>query len=102
MTETLDAPVTTIEYDADESRPLQQLPSTEFMAQWEESNRRVATEMLGDESGQLFGTPRKTDNTTSDQVLDPAMLDGYLELLKLPEQLHAPLRRLAEREAARR
>src|SRR4051794_27861516 len=36
MTETLDAPVTTIEYDADESRPLQQLPSTEFMARWEQ------------------------------------------------------------------
>src|SRR4051794_24711282 len=36
MTETLDAPVTTIEYVADESRPLQQLPSTEFQARWEQ------------------------------------------------------------------
>jgi stearoyl-CoA desaturase (delta-9 desaturase) len=36
MTEILDAPVTTIEYDADESRPLQQLPSTEYMARWEQ------------------------------------------------------------------
>ena len=32
----LDAPVTTIEYDADESRPLQQIPTTEFKARWEQ------------------------------------------------------------------
>jgi stearoyl-CoA desaturase (delta-9 desaturase) len=36
MTEILDAPVTTIDYEADESRPLQALPSTEFMARWEQ------------------------------------------------------------------
>jgi stearoyl-CoA desaturase (delta-9 desaturase) len=36
MTETLDAPVTTIEYDSDETRPLQQLPSTEYQARWEQ------------------------------------------------------------------
>jgi len=36
MTELLNAPVTTIEYDGDESRPLQQLPSTEFQARWEQ------------------------------------------------------------------
>ena len=36
MTEILDAPVTTIEYVADESRPLQQLPSTEVQARWEQ------------------------------------------------------------------
>jgi stearoyl-CoA desaturase (delta-9 desaturase) len=36
MTETLDAPVTTIDYDADESRPLQQVPTTEFKARWEQ------------------------------------------------------------------
>ena len=36
MTETLDAPVTTIAYDGDESRPLQQLPSTETAARWEQ------------------------------------------------------------------
>jgi stearoyl-CoA desaturase (delta-9 desaturase) len=36
MTELLDAPVTTISYDADESRPLQQLPSTEYKARWEQ------------------------------------------------------------------
>jgi stearoyl-CoA desaturase (delta-9 desaturase) len=36
MTHTLEAPVTTIEYDADESRPLQQIPTTEFKAKWEQ------------------------------------------------------------------
>src|SRR3954462_7226529 len=32
----LDAPVTTIEYDGDDSRPLQQIPTTEFKARWEQ------------------------------------------------------------------
>jgi stearoyl-CoA desaturase (delta-9 desaturase) len=36
MTDTLEAPVTTIEYEGDESRPLQALPSTETMARWEQ------------------------------------------------------------------
>ncbi len=36
MTETLDAPVTTIAYDADESRPLQQVPTTALKAKWEQ------------------------------------------------------------------
>jgi len=72
----------------------------DFMSKWEESNRRVAVELLGEEDGVLFRTPRKTSNTTCDQVLDPARLDHYLELLGLPEQTHAPLRSLAEREAA--
>jgi stearoyl-CoA desaturase (delta-9 desaturase) len=36
MTQTLDAPVTTIEYDGDDSRPLQQIPTTEFKARWEQ------------------------------------------------------------------
>jgi len=35
-TDVLDAPVTTIDYDADESRPLQQIPTTEFKARWEQ------------------------------------------------------------------
>ena len=34
--EILDAPVTTIEYDVDDSRPLQQLPSTDGRARWEQ------------------------------------------------------------------
>jgi stearoyl-CoA desaturase (delta-9 desaturase) len=32
----LDAPLTTVEYDADDSRPLQQIPTTEFKARWEQ------------------------------------------------------------------
>ena len=36
MTETLDAPVTTIVYDGDDSRPLQQVPTTELKARWEQ------------------------------------------------------------------
>ena len=69
----------------------------EFMARWEESNRRVAREILGDESGQLFHMPRKTRNTTTEQHLDPARLDHFLALAEIPEQIHAPLRALAER-----
>jgi stearoyl-CoA desaturase (delta-9 desaturase) len=36
MTETLDAPVTTIDYVGDDTRPLQQVPTTEFKARWEQ------------------------------------------------------------------
>jgi hypothetical protein len=69
------------------------------MEKWEKTNRAVARELLGDRTGQLFRAPRKTRNTTTEQRLDPARLDHYLVLLDLPEQLHEPLRRLAEREA---
>ena len=36
MTDTLDAPITTIAYDGDDSRPLQAIPTTERMARWEQ------------------------------------------------------------------
>ncbi|MGZ6791675.1 MAG: fatty acid desaturase, partial [Mycobacteriales bacterium] len=36
MTDMLDAPVTTIEYDGDDSRPLQALPGTSVRARWEQ------------------------------------------------------------------
>lgn len=71
----------------------------EFMARWEESNRRLAREVLGDESGRLFRAPRKTRNTTGEQYLDPARLEHFLALLELPARTHAPLRALVEREA---
>lgn len=71
----------------------------EFMAKWQESNRRVAESFLGDESGVLFRQPRKERNTTSEQYLDPARLDELLGVVELPEQLHEPMRRVAEREA---
>jgi hypothetical protein len=70
----------------------------EFMDSWEESNRAVARDFLGDETGQLFRAPRKTRNTTTEQRLDPARLDHFLTLLELPERMHSPLRRLVERE----
>ena len=74
----------------------------EFMQRWEETNRLVALEYFGDPHGQLFHLPRKTHNTTTEQRLDPARVDHFLELLELPEPLHPSLRRLAEREATRR
>jgi stearoyl-CoA desaturase (delta-9 desaturase) len=36
MTELLEAPITTVEYDGDDSRPLQQVPTTEYKARWEQ------------------------------------------------------------------
>jgi hypothetical protein len=71
-----------------------------FMARWAASNRAVARDFLDDPSGQLFRLPRKSGNTTTEQVLDPGRLDHYFELAELPEQLHVPVRRIAEREAS--
>jgi hypothetical protein len=82
--------------------PTLTLPAPEldrFMARWEEGNRRVARRWFGDD-GDLFAAPRKSEGTTSRQHLDPARLDHFFAVSELPERLHAPLRRLAEREAA--
>jgi hypothetical protein len=73
-----------------------------FMAQWEESNQRVAREFLGDASGELFRSPRRTRNTTTEQRLDVTRLDHYIDLLELPQRMHAPLRALAAHEAKAR
>lgn len=73
-----------------------------FMAGWAESNSGVARDYLGDPAGELFRAPRKTAGTTTEQVLDPARLDHFLELLDIPEEQHAALRQIAEREAAGR
>lgn len=70
-----------------------------FMERWEEPNRRVARDFFGDRDDRLFRVPRKTRNTTTEQRLDPARIDGLLSLAELPEQMHGPLRALAEREA---
>ncbi len=70
-----------------------------FMDQWAETNRAVAREFLGDETGRLFRASRRTHNTTTEQRLDPARVDHYVVLLDLPEELRKPLSRLAEREA---
>lgn len=71
----------------------------EFMSRWEASNRAVALDCFGDDTGQLFRTPRRTRHTTTSQHLDPGRLDHFFEVAKLPEQWHVPIRRIAEREA---
>jgi hypothetical protein len=71
----------------------------QVMSRWEGSNKAVAHEFIKD-GDPMFRMPRRTRNTTSDQHLDPARLDALIGLLELPEQVHAPLRALAEREAA--
>ena len=72
-----------------------------FLGLWAESNRQVARDRLHDPSGELFREPRKTAHTTTEQVLDPARLDYYLTLLEVPDERHAAIRRIAEREATR-
>ena len=84
------------------SGPTLTLPSTvldTFMAHWEDSNRAVARDFLGDPSGKLFTVTRKTRNSTTEQRLDPGRLPHFFDLLELPEQMRAPLRRRAELEA---
>jgi hypothetical protein len=83
--------------------PVMSLPAGSldtFMAQWSETNERVARQYLQDPSGQLFRTARKANNVSTEQRLDPDRLDHFFTVLGLPERLHAPLRRVAEREAA--
>jgi hypothetical protein len=69
-----------------------------FMDRWSESNRAVAGDFLG-RTGDLFELPRKSGNTTTEQRLDPARVDHFIDLLELPEDLQERLRRVAEREA---
>ena len=81
--------------------PTLSLPGPEldrFMAQWDQTNRQVAERFLGDPTAELFREPRRNRETITDQRLDPASLDKLFELSQLPETLHRPLRRLAERE----
>lgn len=87
-----------------DSGPQVTLPEADldqFMAGWAESNGRVARELLHDPTGELFHEPRKTAGTTTEQVLDPTRLGHYLGLLEIPEEQHAQIRRISEREAAR-
>jgi len=85
------------------SGPTLTLPDAEldrFMGQWAESNDRVVRELLGESGGSLFSAPRKGSGTT-EQRLDPSRLDHFLEALDLlPARIEAPLRAIAEREAA--
>jgi len=84
--------------------PVLTLPDAEldrFMATWEESNKRVASDYFDDPAGELFRAERKTEGTTTEQRLDPARLDHYLEVLEIPEQQRPAIRSIADREAAR-
>jgi len=70
-----------------------------FMSRWEEPNRKVALEFIGDPSGELFELPRRARGVTHEQRLDPDRLDHFLATTKLPDEVHRPLRSLVEREA---
>lgn len=70
-----------------------------FMARWEDGNRVVAQRHLADPEGVLFRTPRRREETTERQYLDPDRLDHFLEVTRLPERLHRPMRELVGREA---
>jgi hypothetical protein len=74
----------------------------EFMSRWESPNERVAREFLGEDSGVLFRTPRKSSNTRVEQCLDPARVEHFVRVAELPDHLLAPLQATAEREAAAR
>jgi len=91
--------------DLSDGGPVLTLPDAQldrFMAQWSESNERVARELLGDPSGQLFTADRRASGTTTEQRLDPDRVPHFLGALdQLPDRLEAPLRAIAEREAAR-
>jgi hypothetical protein len=61
--------------------------------------QRGGAHLLSDPTGRLFRAPRKTRHTVTEQRLDPTRLDDLVARADLPDHLHAPLRRLAEREA---
>lgn len=85
------------------SGPVLTLPDAtldRFMAQWESSNRAVASDFLGEPGEALFHERTTSRETTTEQRLAPERLDHFLDLAELPEQDRAPLRRLAEREAS--
>lgn len=68
-----------------------------FMEQWEAGNAATARDFFGRST--LFGTGRKTRNTTAVQRLDPGRLDHFLDVAEIPSAEHAAIRRIAEREA---
>lgn len=71
-----------------------------FMAQWREPNEVVAREFL--HQRELFLMPRKSGGVTTDQVLDPGRLQHFFDLLQVRNEVRAPVRSIAEREARRR
>lgn len=69
-----------------------------FSARWEESNRAVARQFFPDEDGELFAPRRDSGRGIVEQRLEPDRLPHFLALAELPDDLYAPLRRIAERE----
>jgi uncharacterized protein (DUF2132 family) len=81
--------------------PVLSLPDAmldDFMTQWDASNHRVARRYF--DGGPLFQARTASRGSTPVQRLDPSRLDHFLEVSGVPARLHAPLRRLVEREAA--
>ena len=66
-----------------------------FMDRWTEANAAVARDYLGDETGVLFRSPRRSRDATTEQQLAPDRIDHYVALLELPEGLRSRLRALA-------
>lgn len=71
----------------------------DFMSRWDASNRAVARDYAPGGPPALFADERRSAGATSDQRLDPARLEHFLELAQLPPRRQAALRRIAEREA---
>lgn len=71
----------------------------EFMDRWQESNSAAAREFVPGRGDALFRSERKTQNTTTEQSIDPERFDQLLALLELPQDLSAALRRVAHEEA---
>ena len=69
-----------------------------FMREWEDSNRAVATKYLGEP--ELFRAPRRRQNVTDRQVLEPSAAEELMELAELPADARDRMRRIAAREAA--
>jgi hypothetical protein len=67
------------------------------MERWEQSNRATAEEFLGDPDGVLFREPRRPGTFTTEQLLDPARLGHFADLVGLDPGIRGALRILAER-----
>ncbi|KAA1418523.1 hypothetical protein F0U44_08415 [Nocardioides humilatus] len=70
-----------------------------FQSRWEASNQAIAREFLDRADGELFGSPRRREGMTTEQVLAPERLDHYLDLLEIPADDRPGIRAVAEREA---
>ena len=83
--------------------PVLTLPTAfldEFMSHWEESQpSRWRGTSSATRPGSCSGRRASPQHTTTEQRLRPGPARPLPRGVELPEQLHAPLRRIAEREA---